>query len=465
MRLRPMTGEGGTPWVRLKTLATELLVVAAFLALANLPFWLLAWRYVLPRPVINADAFVAIVAAMISPVLGIAALVLYWCLDQLQSQSLAFHFTSPLEFLRTVRFAGQIDWFDYLSLPLLAAALVLLLTLTLIWLLLRRWRPRPLAVLICFVVVTATDAYNGSALTQWIGRDSFRLAANISGSPSYNLLAIAWQTRSSAARPVRRWPEDGSPDIADWARRTKGNVLIVVVESMGEHRNQAVGHWLLGQLLDGTADQRWQLSVDTVPFDGSTTAGELRTLCGLSAHYSRLTADLAAECLPQKMQALGYETVGLHGFSGNMFDRYSWWPKLGLTKVAFSGDISESTPRCGGAFRGVCDTNMVDEAMRALRTPRRFVYLLTLNTHMPLLPVDLPVDLTTLCASEHLGDSVCQLTGQLGIVLARLRAGLGLLPDPPLVVIVGDHAPPFVVREDRDQYLPRAVPRFMLVPR
>jgi phosphoglycerol transferase MdoB-like AlkP superfamily enzyme len=165
------------------------------------------------------------------------------------------------------------------------------------------------------------------------------------------------------------------------------------------------------------------------------------------------------------MADLGYQTFGLHGFSGMMFDRERWWQMVGLQQATFAENTKVGAPYCGGAFRGICDGYMLEQALQMLREPNRFVYLLTLNTHLPLTIVNLPSELKALCREQQVSESVCQLTGQLGAFLAQTRAGLEKLQQAPLVVVVGDHSPPFLVQDDRRQFMATRVPRFILVPR
>jgi hypothetical protein len=310
------------------------------------------------------------------------------------------------------------------------------------------------------------DAANGSSSTFGWGSDRFRVPANISGSPAYNLVHARLEVSAAAERPVQRWPAEDLNAIESWATSQGGNILVVIVESLGVHRSETLRLWLTQQLLGEAVSARWMTKQDVVAFKGSTTAGELRSLCGLSMHYLRLTDELASGCLPRRLKSMGYATFGLHGFTGHMFDRYGWWPLIGIDNLAFAGEFESHPHMCGGAFRGLCDTALIDEGFRQLEGPSKFVYVLTLNTHLPLMAAEVPPELRVLCDADGTGESVCQLIAQHGALFAHIRQKLEGLTGPlPLLRIVGDHAPPFVRNDARSQFSATTVPRITLIPK
>jgi len=445
--------------------APEFCRAVAFLVLANMPFWLLSTHYFVERPVVNSDVFVAMAFWTVSAPLGALALGVVWAIDGLQSLSLAYHFRSVVDFAQGIRFGGEITWLDFLSPSLLAACALIAVAMTGICWLFSRWRPHWMPMAVIAGMLVAADLVNGSGLTPWFGRDNFLLPANISGSPGMNLVVTTITAEERASHPLRKLPPDGAPDIVDWAGRNGGNVLVVIVESLGQHQNRAIQDWLSARLVDDNIRSRWQVTQDQAPFEGSTTAGELRVLCRLGGHYTRLSASTAADCLPQRLARAGYATYGLHGFSSSMFNRKNWWPAMGLQDLSFGETMPADMLKCGGGFRGICDTAMVDWVEPLLTGERRLVYLLTLNTHLPLAPITLPADLVALCAAQQVGEAVCQLTGQLGVLFSRLNHLLRDVSQPPLVMVVGDHSPPFLGQAQRSQYATSAVPRYIMVPK
>jgi hypothetical protein len=158
---------------------------------------------------------------------------------------------------------------------------------------------------------------------------------------------------------------------------------------------------------------------------------------------------------------MGFDSVGLHGFSSRMFERHRWWPVLGLSRTLFIEDMAADAPRCGGAFEGVCDAHLLALAAAELK-PQRLVYALTLNTHLPLATMALPADLQALCEKRQTSEAVCQLTGQLRQVLDQIATVIARTEGPTMVLVAGDHSPPFLRDSDRQAFSPTDVPSVIL---
>lgn len=107
---------------------------------------------------------------------------------------------------------------------------------------------------------------------------------------------------------------------------------------------------------------------------------------------------------------------------------------------------------------------MLDLAMAELR-PRRLVYLLTLNTHLPLERLPIPDELAALCRERRASESVCRLTAQIDKVQADIVAAVMATKIPLWVSVVGDHSPPFAVDSDRKAFSLDQVPAVRFVPR
>lgn len=437
------------------------------LVLANAPFWLLGKEFFGHRALINLDIALALIVLIARPLLGIALLVVAWAADIVLNQSLVFHFATPLDLLRSLQFASTLQFREYLT---RSQALLVLPFLASGALLLRLTRNRPamwLPACITVVLLLLGDISNGSSLLG--NRDRWGVSLNIAGSPIATMVAL--QNRQEQSAPLRPLPiEDtaqGLEDIPDWAAHHEDRgVLFVIVESLGRPRSPALYEWLKNQLASADLDDRFTIRAAEIPFAGATTSGELRSLCALTGSYRELDEVNAAECLPWRLRRLGWTTVGMHGFSGRMFDRRQWWPLTGLQETNFADTpLFAAAPLCGSLFRGVCDERLVRQAVEALEPGRRFVYLLTLNTHLPVEPRPLSTELASLCQNSGVHANSCQLTAQLGDVLRSVSVAVSATRHPPLVVIVGDHAPPFALNASREDFFPDTVPGFVLAPR
>lgn len=436
------------------------------LALANCPFWLLGHFFFISRAIVNVDTVIAVCVLPFSATGGMLLLVTAWAADLVLSQSLTFHFRTPLEFVSSFRFATALDVTHYANALAVALCLPFLLAIVALLRTTRRrrhlWQPAvPIAAF--FVLV---DAMNGSSMLS--ARGTWQLPFNIAGSPIATLGKLALNDTPNA--PLRALSSaetaQGLVNIPSWAEtHPDGGVLFVIVESMGAPLDGRVREWLNHQLVDDALRTKYEVRQTEVPFLGSTTSGELRSLCGLIGSYRNMDAATGADCLPSTLARLGWSTVGIHGFSRQMFDRQVWWPMIGLQSIQFVDSPSFSESRCGAAFHGGCDADLINSGIAALRPGKRFVYLLTLNTHLPLDSIPVPDEMAKACRSWHTEDDVCKLTAKLGEVLRQLRASLNTADRQTLVVLVGDHAPPFAARASRDSFSNQKVPAFVLVPR
>jgi hypothetical protein len=436
------------------------------LALANLPLWLLGQIFFMSRAFVNVDTVIAICVMPFSAVAGTLLLALAWAADLVLSQSLTFHFRTPLDFIYSFKFASALDATHYanpftatLCLPFLFSVGVLLRTT-------RRerflWQP---AVLITALFVLA-DAMNGSSMLSY--RGTWQLPFNLAGSPVATLGKLA--ANDAPNSPLRTVPVSetvqGLVDIPAWAEdHPDRSVLFVIVESMGSPLDDGLRKWLDRQLIDDALRAKYEVRRAEVPFLGATTSGELRSLCGLVGSYRNMDAATGADCLPARLVRLGWSTVGMHGFSRQMFDRQVWWPMMGIQSTHFIDSPTFGDSRCGAAFRGGCDTDLINSGIAALRPGKRFVYLLTLNTHLPVDHTQIPGEMTNTCRAWNTQSDVCGLAANLGNVLRALRASLDSIGHLPLVVVVGDHAPPFAARSSRDSFNNHTVPTFILFPR
>lgn len=247
------------------------------------------------------------------------------------------------------------------------------------------------------------------------------------------------------------------------------NAIVVVVESMGQLVDAEKRAWIAAPLMAPEVAARYQVTSGATEYFGSTTAGEMRELCGTRAGYAELDAAAAARCLPARLKRAGYETIALHGFSRNMFERRDWYPKIGFDRMVFGEDLKAAGIRmCGGPFRGACDADMEPVIRRTIDAAERpyLVYWLTLNTHVPVLPADVRGPLA--CADGAAGDSrnVCVMAALWREVFASVaRLAVHAASKPTDILIVGDHAPPLWSASGRAMFEPGKVAWYRLSPR
>lgn len=344
--------------------------------------------------------------------------------------------------------------------------------------LLRDWRVRG-ALLGGIVLLVGADIANGSGSA--ISTRLTFLPVNIAGAPTFQLAIGALRAARDARAPRRAVVPVASAtgalmrDVAGAPPNASSlpNVALVIVESMGQLRDHRADTALFAALLDTAIAGRYEIRRGTVPFDGPTTGGEFRELCGQLRTYRSAPSEPLPTCLPARLRARGYTTIALHGFRRGLFDRKSWYPRIGFDSIVDDAVIRAAgdVPLCGSIFRGPCDAAVGPVFTHLLQVPagsRRFVYWLTLSAHFP--------------ADSHAAEgssfdcriwaplaedeSACMLARIWSRDLAAVRAtALASGLPPTRFVIVGDHAPPLPTERLGRLFNDRVVPWVELVPR
>lgn len=252
------------------------------------------------------------------------------------------------------------------------------------------------------------------------------------------------------------------------------NLVVVLVESWGLGSDPKVQRSIVHPYDQADLLARYSISYGTVPFNGGTVAGEARELCGSKMGIEIMNApeEVLRGCLPARLASLGYHTVSLHGMTGQIFSRSSWYKPIGFQEQWFKDGLRrEGLPDCAGAFDGICDSSIGEWIERrlgnAMANPE-FIYWVTLNSHLPVpVPSGLPTAVSCTFASSLTQDpALCswyQLVYNVHDSISKIA--VGRLARPTIFVVVGDHAPPFAKPELRSQFSNAGVPYVILVPR
>jgi phosphoglycerol transferase MdoB-like AlkP superfamily enzyme len=233
------------------------------------------------------------------------------------------------------------------------------------------------------------------------------------------------------------------------------NILVVMVEGLGRYARREDQELILRPFRRADVASRYEVTSGEVPFYGSTASGEVRELCGQWREYRDYIEQPGPGCLPARLARAGYRTTAMHGFTADFYDRDKWFPNIGFQRLLFAEDLYGAADRqCGPVFRGLCDSDLASRVAALLKAPGdepRFLYWLTLNTHLPIARDDAPDVLGCDDGGGRFADrSVCDLTEMFLDVLERV-ARLAADRDMPKmdILIVGDHTPPYWKRHRR----------------
>ncbi len=249
------------------------------------------------------------------------------------------------------------------------------------------------------------------------------------------------------------------------------HMVMIMVESLGVPRgNPEMDRKTFGLYKNNPAiTQRYEITQGTSPYYNSTTAGEVRELCGRWGDYYELVDKIDSSCLPATMAKKGYESHAMHSFKAPFFKRSTWYPNIGFQSQEFSKDLqAKGAGACDGVFPGACDRDVpkqISAHLKAAEKPQ-FLYWLTLNSHLPVpLAESLQVD-NCETVSPYLAENYPMICRQFAIFDAVDSAIVKEITakDFPKsdILIVGDHMPPYFDRHHRTQFDPEHVPWILL---
>ncbi len=416
------------------------------------------------RPLFNYDYSLALISIIFIGRWGIALLGCLFFIDIIVTQSRTYYFISVIDFIQSLKDFNQLNILSYLdarnSILILIACVCIVVALKLRNIISNKL-PSAVAILCLCIILFILDIFNGTAYV--VRLDSNIISRNIAGSTSYSFLKNVFtredKRKITSSPPGRRI--NNRFDIINWAKNnhTRG-IVIVVVESLGMPNSKIVQEWLHSNIKNNNFD----LMTSQLEFKGSTTNGELRILCELEGSYMALNSKNSISCLPKKLSNMGWSTSAYHGFSKNMFNRKDWWPAIGFQKIYFYENFhANRIPKCGDVFRGVCDDELIKIGLDS-HSGEKLTYILTLNTHLPVIEEPIPLDLKKICIDENISNVVCMHLSLLGNRLSSIVMQGGDIKKLPLIIIAGDHAPPFSEIRNRNIFSQNLVPLYILKP-
>jgi phosphoglycerol transferase MdoB-like AlkP superfamily enzyme len=328
------------------------------------------------------------------------------------------------------------------------------------------------------------DFFNGHGpLRSWSVK-LYNFNTNIVGAPTFTLLKTVRNATRSHKEQEQHVEYLGSlaqvvfAKQPDSAAAVKKEVL-VLVESWGLLTDSALQREVMSPWYEMEKNHLYTLRTGTTRFKFLTQAGEFREITGYLFHSFQAKEEwLTPESMVKqkslfiKKQHEGFHVIGLHGFTSEFYKRKNIWPALGIQETMFAEDFRRlSLPMCGTlSFRGICDTAIntwLLNRMSSQPDKKEFYYWVTLSTHLPL--VEIHDDDYKMFAAKWkhrgLSENVLQMAYQDRLLFKDLAHKLSQPGLPKAhILLVGDHAPPFLDNEDHKMYNDQLVPYVELVP-
>jgi len=272
--------------------------------------------------------------------------------------------------------------------------------------------------------------------------------------------------------------KDTSIGFKAFLKDTTGNQMLIVVESWGELKDVKLQKELESWIAKKFENKGYAVSVGTTKTYGSTVAAGLRELTNTKGDYSfylnKKSVETPFKSIFDKKKLQGYETFGFHPYTAQMFLRSVWWKNLGIQNIYFKeqylleNNIKENLVK-GEAnyFPSVKDEVFFDYVLnKTKKTPKKFVYFLTVNSHIPYNAIGkdhsptYQFDVSKMDISSQAKNQLIHIKNLLEYFSQKIES-----KDWNKILIVGDHMPPFLTNQDRNFYVDEKVPYLLITKR
>jgi hypothetical protein len=244
------------------------------------------------------------------------------------------------------------------------------------------------------------------------------------------------------------------------------NILLIILESFPYYNDNKNNH-ILYNLISTNLKNKYYITYDSIPFYGTTVTAEINELTNTNNGFFNYMDSCYPLALGNIKKNQGYQTFAAHSFTISMFGRKKMWHNLGFNYIYgkdeiphLPNDINSENP-----FLGLNDEVTFDFLIsKSKDLPQKtFTYLLTVNTHFPFKLNDkeklnkYKSILKNLDKSKNLQMSFIRFHEQLDHITKRIE-----IEKIDLVIIRGDHKPPFLNEEEAKMINFRQVPEIII---
>jgi hypothetical protein len=284
---------------------------------------------------------------------------------------------------------------------------------------------------------------------------------NISTSSAWRLYSMVDYWRNTPSFKIdERIKKVKDEDVENYII-SRGKILSIAVESFGLAKNAKYNTYI-DEVFNKILNE-YTIKIDYKEFRGATLAGEIRELCGNYIIGIPRKKDIEnliqKDCLPFKLINRGYTTWAGHANSGFFYNRNEIYPLLGFSTIKFYNDFKNTDNNCENIFNnGLCDKTVLTAALNHIQENQySFSHVMTIDTHFPIYKNR--GELMECDKNSSLENSMC-------IYESRMREALNSIVElikehpakPDFIFIYGDHAPPYISDEMRNQFDNKNIP-------
>ena len=328
-------------------------------------------------------------------------------------------------------------------------------------------------IIVFYLIVILLDVWNGSS--KLVETNDLRKITqkNISSLLLKNYFEQITQLYKNPVKVVKY----KSPSITfqSFKDDSTGNQLLVLVESWGLMNDEIAQKAFESEINMHINNKGYFLQWGKTHFSGSTASGELKELLSLKGNYKyflhhRSDTNNISSIFDYKNKQ-GYTTFGFHSYSENMFNRSVWWKNIGIKNEYFKEDYLKPNSNKkivideDGPFASITDIDMFNfmQIKTQNKNKKVFSYLLTENSHLPFKKIihdNYPTNnfnFNKLALSEEAKNQLKYIKNLITVIIQNLDTNKW-----QKVLIMGDHNPPYLNKNDRNFYSGNKVPYVLI---
>ena len=327
---------------------------------------------------------------------------------------------------------------------------------------------------VVYFSVIVFDFLNGSSKVIKREKIFSIVGKNISSPLLKEYFSFLHYYRKSDDKKLMHKRADTSVTFKLLAKDSSKRQLLVLMESWGYINDPVVREAFQHVVNEKLKLKSFKHSWGQTRFVGSTTSAEMREMMNLEGNYNFFIGNKSDQSdwpsiFDMKKKA-GYDTYGFHAYTGKMFAREIWWKNVGLNHIFFRDDVISSSfidddkLDRGTPFLSAKDEFLFDFMLKKTDSiSHKFVYLLTVNSHLPFAGNFEQSD-----AGKKIGIASLPLSqeakSQLSFILNQLFYFISKIDDNKWddVLFVGDHIPPYLIARDRSFFSAKQVPYLFL---
>jgi hypothetical protein len=315
----------------------------------------------------------------------------------------------------------------------------------------------------------ALDNINGSSIVLAYNQSLNFYEGNFAGLPSILLHRSFLNRNVNTNAPLLSPLTKESVTFKEYKLDSTSDQMLMIVESLGLINDSLKREEFQKDISSVFEAKNWKISWGKTHFTGSTTLAELRELLNCVGDYRYFIKPEQAKnfkSIFQIKKQQGYHTNAIHSYRANMFERATWWKNINADEVFFSEDVQvetnfQSKLNYESPFISLNDEDAFDFIQSKTATKgKQFVYFLTENSHLPFKGTSNKTTAShffDINKEANLSEEAKNQSKRIRDLLIHVATNL----DPnkfQKLLIVGDHMPPFVKKNDRLFYNDKFVP-------